>query len=68
LGEYVGHRHDWEAHRLRLFDGDGNGTLDREERTAAGYFDRKLYDFEIERGNRAIEFLVVERSIPISVR
>jgi hypothetical protein len=59
------------ARRLRLFDGDRNGVLDREERTAAGYCDREWARAaelgEDPRASRDVDFLVVERTITISV-
>ncbi len=64
LREYVAHRDDWQAHRLRLFDGDGNGDLDREERVAAGYFDELIEPPSADR----IGFAVVERTVVVPGR
>lgn len=65
--EYAAHHGEWPALRLRLFDGNGDGELDREERTAAGYFSRVMERSDFDRRGRDIEFLVVERTITVSV-
>jgi hypothetical protein len=67
LREYAAHHGEWSALRLRLFDGNGDGELDREERTAAGYFGRVMERSEFDRGKRDVEFLVIERTITVSL-
>jgi hypothetical protein len=67
MREYVAHHDEWSARRLRLFDGNGDGRLDREERTAAAYFEWVLERAEFDHGKRDIEFLVVARTITVSV-
>lgn len=64
--EYAAQHEAWPAHRLRLFDGNANGELDREERTAAGHFERVLERREIHRQGRDIDFFVVERTLTIT--
>ena len=61
IENYLTDSDDWTAQRIRLFDGDRNGQLDREERTAAGYFIRST-----ECQERQIEFAVVERTITLA--
>lgn len=65
--EYADHRPDWSNHRRRLFDVNGDRELDREERVAAGHFDRVVYDAEFEGRTRDVRFFVVERRITIAV-
>jgi hypothetical protein len=67
MREYAVHHDEWSARRLRLFDGNGDGRLDREERTAAAYFEWVLERSEFDHGKRDIEFLVVARTITVSV-
>jgi hypothetical protein len=62
MHEYEAHRGEWDAHRFRIYDGDKNGELYREERIAVQYFDRMLED-----GKREVEFLVVERTITVEM-
>lgn len=58
---------EWAARRLRLFDGDRNGELDREERTAAGYFEDVMTEGLDPRPEpREVTFLVVERTVTIA--
>jgi hypothetical protein len=66
LREYVAHQDEWSAHRHRLFDGNRDGKLDREERIAAGYVERFIDPSESSRRKRKVEFVVVERSITLS--
>lgn len=56
----------WAAPRLQLFDGNGDGVLDREERTAAGYFERVLKLSDINQLKKDWEFLIVEKAIALS--
>jgi len=60
---------DYHAWRMRLFDTNNDGTLDREERTAAGFFERTCGYFEptCSREMKAteIKFRVVERTITV---
>lgn len=67
--EYIGHPDEGTlALKLRLYDGDGNGVLDREERTAAGYFERAAVDaLELDRGSLDVTFRIVERTVVISL-
>ena len=71
---------DHDAWRLRLFDTNKDGKLDREERTAAHNYGRRI-EREFERiafvnAGRAVEqprakeitFLVVERTIAVPDR
>jgi hypothetical protein len=67
LHEYVAHQDDWSAHRHRLFDGNRDGKLDREEGTAAGYFERLIDPPEPGHRKRAVQFVVVERAITLSM-
>jgi hypothetical protein len=55
---------DFGAWRYRLFDANHDGVLDREEVTAANYFEWRLH--EVTAGNAGERtFLVVERTIVI---
>ena len=67
LREYAANHQRWSTYRDRLFDGNGDRELDREERVARGYFERVMYRAEEERGPRDMEFLVVERTITVTV-
>jgi hypothetical protein len=65
---YAAHHQEWEDYRDRLFDGNGDGQLDDEERVARRYFERVLDRVEVlEREVEDLEFLVVERTITITV-
>jgi len=57
------HKAEWSTYRDSLFDVNGDGQLDREERVAARHFDHVIGD----RGNREERFFVVERTIKIAV-
>ena len=66
--EYLAHERDWEGRLRHLFDGDGDGRLDRAEGTAARYFSRVMSDrLESHRERREVTFLVVERTVVISL-
>lgn len=70
--EYIAHHERWGELEMELFDGNGDGQLDREERTARGYFDRAaMYAVEFKDHPAAkpcdIEFAVRERTIVIDV-
>jgi hypothetical protein len=65
--EYAAHQADWSAYRNRLFDADGDGQLDREERVARGYFERVMLESDPVPGTRDIEYYVIERRIDITV-
>jgi len=62
IRESQGHTGDWSAHRMRLFDGNNDGELDREERVAAHFFDKSMYSKEEEVAFRVVERTVVIRS------
>lgn len=66
--EYLAHRDEEAAtRRLRLFDGDCNGVLDREERTAARYFEWATGEgLEPRQEQCEVTFLVVERTVTIA--
>lgn len=55
------------SHIRRLFDANGDGRFDREEATAANYFDVRLNDC-LERGPEEISFALVERTIVVRKR
>ncbi len=62
--EYLAHDREWEARVRHLFDGAGDGRLDREERTAARYFNGVMVDrLESHREWREVTFLEVERTV-----
>lgn len=63
MREYLAHQDEWYAHLGRVFDANGDGNLDREESTAAGYFNQVMARTERDRGKHDIEFAVVERTI-----
>lgn len=66
--EYLAHHSNWEKRVRELFDGDGDGRLDRDERTAAGYFWRVMSDrLELRQERREVTFLVVEQAVTISL-
>lgn len=67
FNEYAAHRADWTNRRRLLFDVNGDGELDREERVAAAHFDRVVYDAEFDGRNRNVQFFVVKRTITISM-
>ena len=56
---------DWKEMRFRLFNGNRDGQLDREERIAAGYFFRYADRDEVE---KAYELEVAERTIVLPSR
>jgi hypothetical protein len=58
--EFRTHSNDWKRHRERLFDVNSDGELDREERVAALCFDRSM-----DRDEKKVEFVIVERTIVI---
>ena len=66
--EYVAHSDDWEARRLRVFDGNGDRRLDREERVAAHRFDRLSEPPRDGWPEQEVEFVVVERTIVVPAR
>lgn len=70
--EYIAHNERWSEREMELFDGNGDGHLDREERVTRGYFDRAvMYAVELKdhpAGKpRDVEFAVRERTIVIDV-
>lgn len=65
--EYAAHRNNWLTHRPRLFDGNRDGQLDREERTAAGYFERVVEQSYDDRKEREVTYYVIEQTVLISV-
>jgi hypothetical protein len=60
--ECIERHEDWNTLRLRLFDGNGDGVLDREERIAASYFAREADETE----TKEITFPVAEHLFVIS--
>lgn len=63
--EVLAHRDEQEdARRLRLFDGDRNGVLDREELVAARYFEWALtYSHDPERARQDVKFPIIEHTV-----
>ena len=51
--------------RMRLYDGNGDGYLDREERTAAGYFARVAERSLSKHEQRDIQFVISEQTITV---
>jgi hypothetical protein len=53
-----------DARRFRLFDGDRNGILDREELVAARYFEWALqYRLDPDRAPRDVAFPIIEHAV-----
>lgn len=61
--EYMDHQDDWKSLELRLFDGNKDGVLDREERTARGYFVHKLGCDSPEREEKEVTYTIYERTV-----
>lgn len=62
--EYQAHHNDWNNRVKQLFDGNGDGKLDREEAVAAGYF-YWIPDAAIFEKEKQIDFEVIEQTITL---